>query len=209
MTIDAKTHGVIDDALRHRHLRQVPVAHRAIDARADVRGMIEADVRFFKKSIHPLPGHVLTALRMVSQGLDSGICRIADIFMTKHAKVDAWNSRTRARFHSRMAVLAVDCNVAGVDFVREVDRLLRLGSDIQEMSGGIAKSSVRRRECRRAPSLRCVGIYSAAGVTRYVGLLHATGHHRINSYEQRHPTDAPIANSSIDLHCPRKIAARS
>jgi hypothetical protein len=82
MAIDAKPHRMIHNPLRHRHLAEIPVAHRAIHFRADMRRVIEAHVRLFPESVNPLPRHVFIALRMVPQRLDAGIRRIPDILMT-------------------------------------------------------------------------------------------------------------------------------
>ena len=55
MAVDAETHVVIDDALGDRLVRQIAVARRAVDVGADMRGVLELDVRFVRKSVHALP----------------------------------------------------------------------------------------------------------------------------------------------------------
>lgn len=69
--------------------------------------------------------------------------------MTRHAKVDARNSGTRAGLYSGVTLPALDSDFVRVmNFVREVDRLLRLGFDAKEMLGGVRKRGVRCREYR-------------------------------------------------------------
>ena len=148
MTIDAKTHSVVHDTLSDRHLRQIAVAGRAFHLRADMRRMIETDVRFLVKAIDPLPGHIFVPLGMVTERLDTRIRLISDIFMTGHADIDAGNPGASAFFHALMAVRASDADIGRMNFVRKIDRLLWPGPDVQEMPGGIAETGVRRREGR-------------------------------------------------------------
>ena len=69
--------------------------------------------------------------------------------MTRHAKVDARNSSTRSGLHSAVTLGALDSDFVHVmNFVWEVDRLLRLGFDAKEMLGGVRKRGVRCREYR-------------------------------------------------------------
>ena len=46
VTVHAEAHVEVDVALRHGLLADIAVARRALDRRTNVRGMIEADVRF-------------------------------------------------------------------------------------------------------------------------------------------------------------------
>src|SRR5437016_6289143 len=96
VAIDAESHGVIDDALGHRHLRQIAVAVRAFDLRANVRRMIEPNMRLFDKSIHTLPRDIFAALGGRAQRLDARVGGIADVFMAAHTYIDAWDSGARA-----------------------------------------------------------------------------------------------------------------
>lgn len=69
--------------------------------------------------------------------------------MTRHAKVDARDSSTRSGLHSAVTLRALDSDFVHVmNFVWEVDRLLRLGFDVKEMLGCVRKRAVRRREDR-------------------------------------------------------------
>ena len=107
------------------------MASCALDLGLDVWGVIETHMRFFEKSIDPLPRHVFATLRMVSQRLNARIGRIAEVFMAKHARVDARDPGARAARHSGMALWTPDADfIDGMDLVRKVDRLLRLGPDV-------------------------------------------------------------------------------
>ena len=66
VTVDAKAHSVIDHTLGNRHLRKIPMTRRAFDTRAKMRCVIEANVRFFDKSVHPLPRYVFAPLCIVA-----------------------------------------------------------------------------------------------------------------------------------------------
>src|SRR3989442_2879777 len=174
VTIDAKSHRVIDDALGDRHLREVAVAVRTVDIGADVGRMVEPHVRFSEESINPLPGNVFAALRVGPQRLDSWIGRVSDVFMTAHADIDARNSCPRARLHSRVTGVAEHSDVICMNLMREIDRLLRLWPDIAKLFGGIPERGVRCGESRRTPSLRRIWVGGQFRVPRPVGLLPST-----------------------------------
>jgi len=178
VAIDAKTHGVIHDALRHRHLRDLSVTSDAIDLRADVRRMVETHVRLFVESVDALPRHVFVPLCMVAQRLDTRIGLIPEIFVTVHADIDTGNSGARALLNAKVAVGASDADVGGMNLMRKIDRLLRLGSDVKKMFRGIAETAMRRCKFRRAPPLRHIRINSPSLELRDVGLLHAAGSDR-------------------------------
>jgi hypothetical protein len=102
----------------------------ALDTGANVRSVVESHVRLVKKSVNPLPGQIFTALGVISQQLNSLIGSVADVFMTTHAKVDAWNSSARPARSSGVAFCAFDSDfVDGVNLVRKIDRLLQSGLD--------------------------------------------------------------------------------
>jgi len=62
VTGDAEFHGVLDRSGSHGHLRNVAMTCGAIDFRTDVRGMIEADVRFLYPAPDALPGDIVTVV---------------------------------------------------------------------------------------------------------------------------------------------------
>ncbi len=139
VTVKAESHRVIDDALGYRHLREIAVAVRTVDLRPDVRRMIEPHVRFSNESINPLPGDIFTALRARAQRLDSRIAGVSDVFVTAHADIDARNSCPRARLHSGMTGVAEHSNVICMNFMGEIDRLLRFWPDIEEINGSVRR----------------------------------------------------------------------
>ena len=174
MTIDAEAHRVIHHPLGHGHLCEVAMARRAIYLRADMRGMIETNMRLLDESIDALPRHVFVPFRMIAKGLDSRIGCVSDVFMTRHAYIDAGNSGARAFLDARMAVRASHTDVGGMNLMREIDRLLRAGPDVEKVPGGVAETAMRRGKFGRTPPLRHVRIDGPRRVLRYVGLLHAT-----------------------------------
>src|ERR1700685_1993067 len=75
VALDAETHGVIDLTLGAGLRMHVAVALRAIDAGADVRGVIEFHMRGGLKAVDALPGDVLAAGLVGRQLLDFGLIR--------------------------------------------------------------------------------------------------------------------------------------
>jgi len=172
MATDAEAHGVVYDALGDRHLREIAVAGRAINLRADMRSVVETDVRFLVESVDALPCHVFVAFGVIAQSLDPRIRRISEVFMARHTDIDARNSGPRALFDALMAIRASHSDVDGVDFMRKIDRLLRLGADADEMFGGVAEAGMRRCECGRSPSLLHVWIVRPGRNLCDIRLLH-------------------------------------
>ena len=60
MTLDAKTHRVIDNSLRHRHLGDIAMTGGTLDFGANMGGMIEPNVRLLDPSVDTLPRNVFT-----------------------------------------------------------------------------------------------------------------------------------------------------
>ena len=178
MTIDTKTHRVIDHAFGHRHLGQIPMAGRTIHLRPDMGSVVKPDVILRLKSIHPLPRQILTLLRRRADHLNPRILLIADIFMAADAHIDTRNSSPRPLHHARMAGIAGDADIIGMDLVREIDRLDGFGPDAQKIFRRGFKARMRGRKCRRAPPLRHVRIARPRRVSRHLRLLHAARYHR-------------------------------
>ena len=174
VAINAKAHRVIDHALRNRHLHQITVTSRTLHLRPDMRRVIESHVSLSDESVDTLPGKVFSTFRMIAQRLDSRITRVPNILMTAHADIDARNSRSRPLAHAGMAGITIDADIIGMDLMREIDRLLRLGLDVQEISGRISESRMRSSKYRRTPSLGDVWIGDPLRVSRNFRLLHAT-----------------------------------
>ena len=58
MTVHAEAHVEIDVALGHRLVRDVAVTGRALDVGADVRRVVEADVRLAREAVDALPREI-------------------------------------------------------------------------------------------------------------------------------------------------------
>ena len=204
MTIDAEAHAVIDHPFRHRHRSQVAVARGAINSGSSVRSVIEPYVGFFEESVHTLPGQIFAAVRGGAQHLNSRVFRIAEGFMTSHAEVHARQAGARPAHNAGMALVAFDSDLVGVmNIVGELDRLLRFGSDVEKVFGGVSVAGMRRRECWQTPPLRRIRVCDAARISRDFGLLYTTKERR-NKTEQRHPPGERIAVGTMPLHCSRK-----
>jgi len=165
---------MIHNALRYRHLGHIPMTRRALDLRPDMRRMVEPHMRFFEKSIHPLPRHVFVSPGMIAQCLDARIGRITDILMTRHADIDARNSGTCSFFDAKMAVGTVDSDVGCMNLMWKIDRLLGGGLDAKEMSRRVAETRVCRCECGRTPPPCQVRIERPVRITGYIRLLYAS-----------------------------------
>src|ERR1700685_4099811 len=95
VALDAETHGVIDLTLGDGLRMHVAVALRAIDAGADVRGVIEFHMRGGLKAVNASPWDVLAAGLVDIQYLDFWLIRGHDL-MAGHAEIDAGDARVRA-----------------------------------------------------------------------------------------------------------------
>jgi len=130
MAINAKAHGVVDGPLGDGHLREIAMTGRALDLCSNMRRVIEPQVRLSKEPVNALPGEVFSTLCMIAQRLDSRIAGVANVLMTTHTDIDAWNSRARPLAHPGMAGVAIDADIIGMDLMREIDRLLCLRLDV-------------------------------------------------------------------------------
>src|SRR5262249_19385295 len=70
MTVHAEAHRVIAGALGDRHLREIAMAGGAVDVGADVRRVVEADVRAVREPVDALPGNLDPLLRVRGHFLD-------------------------------------------------------------------------------------------------------------------------------------------
>jgi hypothetical protein len=208
MAIDTKPHRMIHNALSHGHLGEISMARRAVHLRPDMRLMVEPHVRFFEKSIHPLPRHVFVSFGMVAQRLDARIGRITDILMTRHADIDARYSGTCSFFDSEMAVGTTDTDVGCMNLMWKIDRLLGGGLDTQEMSGRVAETCMCRCKCGRTPPPQRVRVERPVRITGYIRLLYAPG--RNNTDKKQTGNNAPKGARALTniLHSPR-ISLRS
>src|SRR4051812_40955932 len=73
VTVHAEAHVVIDDALGHCLIGDVAMTRGAVDVRANVRRMLEADVRFVRESVDALPRDLDALLRIAGHLLDQRV----------------------------------------------------------------------------------------------------------------------------------------
>ena len=124
--------------------------------------------------------------------------------MTGHAEVYARQAGARSEHNSTVTLVAFDSDFVDVmNIVRELDRLLRFGLDVEEVFGSVSVAGMRRRECRRTPPPRRIRVCDSIRVPWYFGLLYTTKERR-NKTEQRHPPGERIAVDTMPLHCSQK-----
>ena len=146
MTRDADTHVQIDVSLRDGLLSDVAVTGRAFDFRADVRRMIELDVRLRRVIKHALPGEIDAFFPHRRNLLDTrpigGNRVVAD-----HARPHTRQTCNRPRRHRLVTILGAGDLFADVDVVRELDRLhgFRIA----------AGSAAQKRSFSGAPKFQC------------------------------------------------------
>ena len=145
MAVDAETHGVIDRTLGHGAPRDVTVTRRAVDAGTEVRRMVEADVRFLRKSVDPLPREVDTLLLDLRELLDERPVG-GDCIVTDHAGLDAWKTGDWTLRHRLVTVLSALQSLFDVSVVRERKRLLDAGPHAEEVSHRLAERPMSRSE---------------------------------------------------------------
>src|SRR5436309_320733 len=103
MTVDAETHVHIDDTLGDGLLRDVAVTCRTLDARANVRRVVELHVGFGGVAVHALPREIDAALVVVGKLLNDRSI-VGDRIVTDHAGLDA---RESGDWPFRCALVAV------------------------------------------------------------------------------------------------------
>jgi len=136
VALDAKTHRVIHHAPSHSHFSHVAMTSRALNVRADVRGMIESDVRFFIPTVYSLPRRLLAFFEVSGELLNRRFIRI-DLVMTAHAHRHTRKVRDRAGPYASVAVLACQTRRLDVRLVRVSDGLSRFGMDAEKVLHGL------------------------------------------------------------------------
>lgn len=142
MTANTKAHRVVDLALGDRLLGHIAVAYLAINARANVRRVIEFQVCGRLEPIHALPGNVFAACQIGSNFLDLRVVR-GDHPVAGHTKIDARNSGIGALIHTDVAIGALQA-IRQVHLVCERDRLDGLGARSKKFQNGVRHRAVRR-----------------------------------------------------------------
>ena len=161
VTVHAETHRHIDITLCDALRADVAVTRRAFDLRANVRRVIEPDVRLRGIAEHALPCEVTTLLPHLRDLTDTGAIG-GNVSMAAHTSSHARKASHRPFRHSLVAVLRARDLAADVNVVRELERLF----DLDRMT---AEEVIQRRgkcgTCRRenvgsltGKQLRCRGI---------------------------------------------------
>ena len=145
MTIHAETHRVFDGASRNSHLTDVAMARGALDFCANMRGVIEADMRFFRPAEDAFPRNVVAVLVVTAQFHDLRMIG-DDLFMAGPTGPNIGNGRLGAPIHGDVAIDAIQFGDFQMDAVNKGDRLLRLGAVSDEVLGGFRKGLMRRRK---------------------------------------------------------------
>src|SRR5262245_61165265 len=123
MTVHTKAHRHVHVSLRGALRFNVAVAGRALDVRANVRRVIEPDVRLRGISEHSLPREVAPFFAHLGNLPDARVVR-RDSAMTRHAGPHARESRDRSFGHRLVTVLGARDAAACVSEMRELERLL-------------------------------------------------------------------------------------
>src|SRR5439155_5738829 len=141
MTIDAKAHAQIDNALGDRLPADVAVTGRALDAGADVGRVVEAHVRLGRVAVDALPRDVHALALELGDRLDDGPVggdrRVAD-----QARLHARKTGDGTFGHALMTVLGARESLRDVHVVRKRDRLHGLRPHAEKV--------LDRRACRAA-----------------------------------------------------------
>ena len=145
VTINAKAHRYVHRARGDGYLRHVSVANLAVHARADVRRVIELEVRQCSETIYALPGDFFASLEVRGQFFNFGFVR-GDDLVTGHTDLDAWNAGVRPRIRSHMTIGTMHPDFYKVDFVRVRNRLLGRGAPVEKIAPGIGQARMSRSE---------------------------------------------------------------
>jgi len=144
VTLDAETHRVIDLTLGDGLRMHVAMAFRAIDAGANVRGVIEFHMRGRLKSVDALPGNVFAAGLIACELLDFRLVR-GDHLMASHAEIDAGDARVRTLIDADVAIGALQA-VCQVHFVRVGDGLYGFAAAAKKFLHGVGDRAMLRGE---------------------------------------------------------------
>ena len=133
MTIHTEIHCVFDGASCNSHLSNLAMTGGALDFCANVRGVIEANMRFFGPAPDAFPRNVLALLVVTTQFPD--LRMVGDnLFMTGPAGPNIGNGCLGATRHRGMAIDAIQFGDFQMDSMNKSDRLLRLGAVSDEVA---------------------------------------------------------------------------
>ena len=120
VALDAKTHRVTDHTQGVGHVPDFAVTRGAIDIIADVRSVIETNVRDRGKSVHPLPWNIFLLVLVVGNLLQFRLVG-RHVLMTLPTFIDGGNLSHWACSHTLMAIHAVQFDLKHVYGVRVFD----------------------------------------------------------------------------------------
>ena len=147
MTGYAVPHAERDVPLRDRLMGDIAMARRALDARANVRRVVEAHVGFTREPVHTLPRNLETFLRIARHLFDQRPVG-RDLAVADHAGLHARDPRD-GPLVSGLVTVGADRLLGEVRLVRKRNRLNGGGTYRQEITQGFARRPVGRREHRR------------------------------------------------------------
>jgi hypothetical protein len=139
---NTKAHRVIHGPLRRRLFGHVAVASGAIDARTNMRRVIELHMRLGLKSVHAHPRDVLTLGLEIRHFLDFWFVG-GDGDVARHAEIRAGNVRIRPAIDARVAEDALQ-TIRQMHLVRELNRLNGSGTNAEKFPHGCRGAAVCR-----------------------------------------------------------------
>src|SRR5260221_10242312 len=126
VAVHAEAHVVIDGALGDRHGGEIAVTGLAVYARADVRRVVETDVRFAGEAVDALPRDLEALVGVAGHLLDQRPVG-RNLTVADHAGLDAGDAGDRTLVGALVAVGA-DRLLGDVGLVRKRNRLDRGGT---------------------------------------------------------------------------------
>src|SRR5258707_576780 len=103
VAVYAEAHVVVDGALGDRHGGEIAVTGLAVHARADVRRVVEAHVRFAGEAVDALPRDLDPLVGIAGHQLDQRLVG-RDLTVADHAGLDAGNAGDRPLVGALVAV---------------------------------------------------------------------------------------------------------
>src|SRR5215208_4799490 len=200
MTRDTEPHVQIDVALRHRLLPDVAMAGRTLDLRADVRRVVELDVRLRRVAIHALPCEIDPLFAHRGDLLDARSID-GNRVVANHARPDAGQAGDRTTGDAFVAVLGAGDLLADVYVVRKLDRLDRRGPTVQEVVQRRPERGTRRREYAGALTRQ----HRCGGRHRHVALVELTAD---TSGERQDADENDSGEEGTACHCPLSLFLR-
>lgn len=142
VALDAISHRQIHFSLGHRLCGHIAVARRALNARANVRRVVELHMRRWLEVIDALPGNVLAPRSVGGYFFDLRLI-FGNHLVAGHAEVHARDPRIRPLIDAHMAIRALQA-IGQVNLMRKGDRLDRSGPRVEKFLHRVENRRVRR-----------------------------------------------------------------